>query len=107
MAPPTAFMTMMLKEWPNSDIARFDRTIRSVRGPRFELFWGSDGERRLYDLKSDAGESTDVKAEHAAIQRSLEAILDEFYAGSQGSEPNPVELDDAHREALKSLGYVH
>ena len=107
MAPPTAFMTMMIKEWPNSDIVRFDRTIRSVRGPRFELFWGSDGERRLYDLESDPSESTDVKAEHAAIQRSLESLLDKFYEGSLSSDRNPVELDEEHREALKSLGYVN
>jgi arylsulfatase A-like enzyme len=107
MARPTAFLTTMEKEWPDSDITRFDRTIRSVRGPRFELFWGSDGERRLYDLESDPSESTDVKAGHPTIQRSLETVLDRFYEGAPSGERNPVELDEEHREALKSLGYVN
>ena len=62
--------------------------------------YSSDGERRLVNYVSDPSEASDVLATHDTIGPSLERIQ------KRSPGQTPVEMDDEHREALKSLGYV-
>ena len=55
---------------------------------------------QLFNLKSDPSEASDVLATHDTIGPSLERIQ------KRSPGQTPVEMDDEHREALKSLGYV-
>ncbi len=96
----------------------YGRELRAVRDPQFKLVFphdyrslqgeqgGQDGmsanmkqvktEKVLYDLKSDAGETTDVSAKHPDVVARLEkvaeaarAALGDKLTGRQGSEVRP------------------
>jgi choline-sulfatase len=60
----------------------------------------------LYDLEDDPGETRNVADEHPERARDLADLLDSLSAGADEAGAGTVELDDASREALESLGYV-
>lgn len=79
-----------------------------VTDGRWRLVWGENSAPRLFDLRSDPGETRDLSAEHPAELERLRAryqAAQRLFADSapQGSE---VELDPASLRALQKLGYV-
>jgi arylsulfatase A len=102
----------------------YGRELRAVRDRRWKLFFphksstlgsrpgGRDGipvdyeqeevGQRLFDLKNDVGETTDVAAQHPEIVARLEAAaekaratLGDVLTGRKGSEVRPAgQLDD-------------
>ena len=95
-------------------LARYLRRIRSLTSGDMKFVWSSDGKHELYDLSQDPGELRnliDSKA-HAELSRDMEARLTDWFLGFEqdgSSEPrgdDSEELDEATKEALRSLGYL-
>lgn len=59
----------------------------------------------LYDLENDPGETNNVEEEHGDVADGMAALLASLAAEAEAPSAD-VELDDASREALESLGYV-
>jgi arylsulfatase A-like enzyme len=97
-------------------LAPYRRRIKSLTSGDMKLIHGSDGRDELYDLRRDPGELTNIidSPEEAATVRGLEARLSELVErwGSQRSAGEPeagapdAKLDEATKEALRSLGYL-
>lgn len=63
------------------------------------------GEDRLYDLRNDPGERTDVAADHPDVVARLRAKLDAI--GADEPEPKAERaLSEEQRENLRALGYA-
>jgi arylsulfatase A-like enzyme len=95
-------------------LAPYLRRIRSLTQGDMKFVWGSDGRHELYDLSSDPDESTNLieSDAHADVATLLEARLTDWYAElspDQAREPGADDtdtLDEATKEALRSLGYL-
>lgn len=74
----------------------------------WKFLWNSKGSSALYDLARDPREDRNLIAEQAERAGSLERTLKGYLASlprTQGDEPaRPI--DDATRDALRSLGYL-
>jgi arylsulfatase A-like enzyme len=98
----------------------FMRRLRAVEAEGMRLICGSDGQRELYDVVADPGETRNLLAsgsDHPATAR-LTALLDEFVR--RGAEIRPLPPPPDHTEAappitdddqellrrLRSLGYI-
>ena len=84
--------------------------VYSVQTANWKLFHRTEAGDLLFDLAADPGEREDVLAEHprvaAALRRELDRVLARgptFDPRSNTARPVP---GDAHREALRELGYV-
>ena len=67
----------------------------------------STGERMLFDLQEDPGETDNKIEEHAELAQVLQASLDRLkQSQSLGSGPVEVPMDEALLEHLRSLGYT-
>jgi hypothetical protein len=74
--------------------------LEAVRKGRFK-----PGEARLYDLRTDPGESRDRSARHPALRRQLEGQLQRHRdAEVQGTEIPPPGPEIFER--LRALGYL-
>lgn len=73
----------------------------SLRNPDWKLV-----ENRLYDLRHDPGEHTDVASDHADVARRLAARRQALVDARERASRRPAEADDELRERLRSLGYV-
>jgi arylsulfatase A-like enzyme len=75
----------------------------------WKLIWNSKGKSELYHLAIDPSETRNVIAEEPARAAALERTLQGYLATlprAQGDEPARV-IDEATRDALRSLGYIH
>lgn len=90
------------------------RRIRSLTSGDMKFVWGSDGKHELYDLARDPAELTnliDSKA-HVELGHDMENRLTGWFREFEQdgtSEPrgdDSEELDEATKEALRSLGYL-
>lgn len=75
----------------------------------WKLVWNSKSGSALYDLASDPREERNVIGEQAERAATLERTLHGYLASLprvQGDEPARA-VDDATRDALRSLGYIH
>ncbi len=74
----------------------------------WKLMWNSTSGARLYDLAKDPHELDDVIGANRERAAELERTMQTHLAAlprSQGSQPAQT-VDDATRDALKSLGYI-
>ena len=74
----------------------------------WKLMWNSKGASALFDLASDPREDRNLIAEHPERAAALERTMTEYLATlprPQGAE-TPRTVDEATRDALKSLGYL-
>ena len=80
--------------------------LEAVRKGRFKLIRDREsGEARLYDLRTDPGESRDRSARHPALRRQLEGQLQRHRdAEVQGTEIPPPGPEIFER--LRALGYL-
>jgi arylsulfatase A-like enzyme len=75
----------------------------------WKLMWNSRGRSELYDLATDPHEQTNVIAANAERAARMQRTMDGYLAAlprSQGPAPAQT-IDEATRDALKSLGYIH
>ena len=100
--------------------APFRRRLRSVEVEGVRLVESSDGQRELYDLRRDPGESVDRADQPAMAARAerLGALLRNFVEEGGGDPPLPApdsgpslrrdfgELDAATEQQLRELGYL-
>jgi arylsulfatase A-like enzyme len=98
----------------------YRRRIRSLTAGGVKLIWGSDGRNELYDLGADPDERVDLidSPAHskvaAALQARLAELVDEHLSARRETLADPASrpetpdagLDEATREALRSLGYL-
>jgi len=80
--------------------------LRSVRLGRYSLHHAPhSGEYRLYDLKQDPNEQTDIADGHPETLAALRAELDRFDRAPSASAPS-TPLSDVETAELRELGYV-
>ena len=88
---------------------RFDRIIRTIRLGTFRYFEATNGERRLFDLAADPGETNDLVHVRPDVALRAEQSLREWLAmapaASQAAVP-PQEADEETLRGLRSLGYL-
>jgi len=90
------------------------RRIRSLTRGDMKFLWGSDGKHELYDLARDPRELMNLieSEEHAGVRHDMEVRLTAWFQELEqvrGDEPrgdDSGELDEATKEALRSLGYL-
>ncbi len=89
------------------------RRIRSVTKSGMKLIWGSDGRHELYDIANDPHETRNLidSPAHREIRDELIALVQKTYedlrvARAAATPPAEDELDEATKEALRSLGYL-
>ena len=75
----------------------------------WKLIWNSQGRSELYDLAQDPHETNNVIAAQPQRAARLMRIMQTYIAALPRSQSNePVRaVDDATRDALKNLGYIH
>ncbi|MCB1183063.1 sulfatase [bacterium] len=91
---------------PDLDRGAIDRALRSIRVGDVRLTLADDGEVQLHDLAADPGQEHNVFAERPGDVKALRALLEQELAAYRPGGRSEVELDEATREKLRSLGYV-
>jgi arylsulfatase A-like enzyme len=100
---PTDLLKMIPPDWP--DVSAWDRSIKTIRGPRFKYIHYSNGARELYDLAQDPHERYNVVEQHPDVRAQLEELLLAFHDG-RDDMIWPAVMEPDRVEALRSLGYV-
>ena len=80
----------------------------TIHDGNWKLLWNSKGTSALYDLGADPGENRNLIVEEAGRAASLERTLQGYLASlprTQG-DAAPRVIDEATRDALRSLGYL-
>jgi arylsulfatase A-like enzyme len=67
---------------------------------------GKGGISRLYDLKSDPGETRDVAESHSQVVARLRTQLAEIMATERGSLTRDRSLTEEQKQRLRALGYL-
>lgn len=90
------------------------RRIRSLTRGDMKFIWGGDGRHELYDLAHDPDELTNLieSGKHSDVRHDMETRLTAWFQeleqdrddGPRGDDSE--ELDEATKEALRSLGYM-
>lgn len=91
---------------PEVDRDRQDRGLRTVRLRDLRLTLADGGERLLHDMDADPGQLHDLAAHRPEDTDALSALLESLLSGASMRE-GTVTVDEATREQLRSLGYVH
>lgn len=89
-------------------LARFDRSLEAVIGPRYKLIRGSDGTEEVYDLVADPDEraSLALDEESTRFAAQAHAVLEAVHAAGSATPGAELTRDPRVLEALESLGYV-
>lgn len=83
------------------------RVSFGLRLPPWKLIVSPDlNLTELYDLTDDPGETSNVAAERAGVARGLASELEEWQAGIEALELEPVEMTPEALESLRALGYL-
>ena len=83
--------------------------VRAVIWKDFKLVYDMQADRyQLFDLAKDPGEIRDVEREHAATAAQLREELRSWMRNQEANAASPVdvEMTEAERERLRSLGYL-
>ncbi len=91
---------------PALDRDPLERSLRTIRVGDVRLTLGSDGEIQLHDLSTDPAQKDNVFATRPADVGALRALLEQELSIYRPGGRSEVELDEATREQLRSLGYV-
>ena len=92
---------------PGADLSRLDRAQATVRVGDLRLNTDSRGVETLYDMVADPGQKRDLSASHPGVVDALLEIIRASVTPSSEDDPDPVEIDEATRRQLESLGYIH
>lgn len=91
---------------PDLDRSVLDRGFRTLRIGDLRLTLADGGDDELHDLTADPDQRRNLAAGRGRDVRALRSLLDS-YLSAPPERTTPVELDEATREQLRSLGYVH
>jgi arylsulfatase A-like enzyme len=87
---------------PSHDTSRQEVAFAKVRVDSLEFTVGTDGSKRLYDLKNDPGRELDLAPANSAVAGALFELL----PAVRHADGVEVEIDEETREWLRSLGYI-
>ena len=73
--PPSEFLRILHSRFPNVSYAQFDRSLVSIRGPRYKYIWASDGRSELFDIIKDPGETRELSAHRPKIAEKLRDLV--------------------------------
>jgi arylsulfatase A-like enzyme len=93
-----------LQQWGQ----RFRRERTAVYADRFKLILTTPGQRELYDLLADPGESTNLAERHVELADRLERKGRAVVASGRATveAPTEVQLTPEELEELRRLGYL-
>ncbi|MGD8869215.1 MAG: sulfatase [Gemmatimonadales bacterium] len=96
------------RRFPEVDVSRFDRSMRSIRTERFKLIAHQDGKAQLYDLTVDPGERVDLSGDRPRLVAQLQDRLGQTLGHwpDRGAAASRQEGQDELRERLEQLGYL-
>jgi len=86
---------------PAVALSQLDGGGTSVRTPRWKWVRG-----QLFDLENDPGETRDLSGELPEREAQLRRLRDHLVGRTGAPSGERVEIDEALRERLRSLGYV-
>jgi arylsulfatase A-like enzyme len=94
------------RKFPGFDATQFARPMQSIRDETHKLIVDSEGERELYEWRTDRGELTNLVDERPTVADRLESALrdrmDPLEMPEAFEEPDDPELN----QQLKDLGYL-
>ncbi len=89
------------------DVARFDRSLRTIRTEEEKLIRGSDGAREFYEMQNDPEESTNLAAETPGRVAALETVLEDWLDSFEHTDASgSVSMTDSTKARLEDLGYL-
>lgn len=91
-------------EYPETDIAAYDRSLSAVYRGGAKLVLKGTGERELYEVPPAVPKERPLSMDEEQADR-LEATLEEYSSGLEDSEGSVPEVDTAVESRLKDLGY--
>ncbi|MFH1144131.1 MAG: sulfatase [Candidatus Eisenbacteria bacterium] len=102
---PFAAVQQMHPDW---DPRPWDRELRALIEGRDKFIWSSNGGHELYDYRDDPREERDRAAGETDVVARLAQTLDGAIAALERRAPADAapEMPPAHRERLRSLGYI-
>jgi len=105
--PSQGLLGMLVGLNPGTDLSHLDRAQATVRVGDLRLTTDSRGVTTLHDVSRDPGQLRDLSAERPRVTSALIAIIRASVAPAADEDPAPVEIDEATRRQLESLGYIH
>jgi len=105
----------IVRYWANEAeqrrLERWNRSLGATIDRGYKLIVASDGERELYDLRSDPDETKNLIGEASEAGRiaTLTRRLDELrttYAEARVAPAEPAPLEEETRRALEAIGYL-
>ncbi len=91
---------------PELDTALLGRTLRTIRIGDVRLTVDDGGRAELHDLAADPGQERNLSRRRLRDVRALRNLLDHALESATAPE-GEVEIDEATRRQLESLGYIH
>jgi len=106
---PVNGVELMKAQFPNFDVSKIDRRIRTLITPRYKLVWHLPDRTELFDLEADPGELVDLSTSKKDVRdRMLETLARWTKITTESLQPVDAFRggDEAARERLKGLTYV-
>ena len=93
---------------PGWEPTAWERELRAVIDGPDKFIWSSNGRHELYRRDEDPREERNLAGQETGTQARLAARLDAEVASLERITPGDAapEMDPAHRERLRSLGYI-
>jgi len=93
---------------PGWEPTAWERELRAVIDGPDKFIWSSNGRHELYRRDEDPLEERNLAGQETGTQARLAARLDAEVASLERITPGDAapEMDPAHRERLRSLGYI-
>jgi arylsulfatase A-like enzyme len=90
---------------PEADMTGLSRAFRTVRHDNLRLTQASDGSIQLHDVEKDPAQTRNLATERPEEVAHLLMLLKSSLP-EEVFEGQPLEIDEATREQLRSLGYI-
>jgi arylsulfatase A-like enzyme len=91
---------------PELDVSRLKLALSGIRQENLRLTVEGDNTMILNDMSRDPGQRLDISGEFPDDVKRLKALLDVLADAQMLQELEDVEMDEATRKQLESLGYV-